>query len=357
MRIKELRVQLQALEATETDVNVKANIGRALAELKVFEAEVERLDREDVTIDVDMKRGILERMASFTRQADLLGKASETAADTTKSLGSRLMDTAVSAGPFTTQLRTAAVAVPVLITAVVSLVAYVAALAASLAQAVAGLGALAVAAGSLLLPAIALGIGAFQRFQAQADKAGTAAHALKGALGEAGQAFQKMIAPGADAVFRGMAAGLRALTPTIKALSPAFTAFGRAVGGAFKTLGREFASPAWQRFFSFLGRAAAQVTPLLTRSFIAFARILRDIATAAMPFLIAGLRALARALEGIADGTKNIDLSGVMSQLSSWLNLAKQVGRVFLGFIEAAAPAGKGLVDTLAEERRPWPIG
>jgi hypothetical protein len=136
----------------------------------------------------------------------------------------------------------------VAVTSLVSLGGAAAALASSFGQAVVGAGALGIALGSTLLPAVALGIGVFRRFKEQADQAGTAAHALKGAFGDFGQVFDRTLAQGSDAVMRGLAGGLRMLQPMVRSLQGEFTNFGRVVGDAFRTLGAEFASPAWQEF-------------------------------------------------------------------------------------------------------------
>ncbi len=42
-------------------------------------------------------------------------------------------------------------------------------------------------------------------------------------------------------------------------------------------------------------------------------------------------------------------IRGLLDHTNSWLNLFKQLSRIVLGFFKAAAPAGKGLVDSLAE--------
>jgi phage-related protein len=347
IKLDRLQEELDRLDAQTTNVEIGADIGGARANIEAFRAELQSLpDRQ--LVDVDVRQGVFERMARLTQQTTLLGRAVDVADQSGKSFLARVSDTAVHFGPFTTQLRTAVPLMAALSSVLVAVVAALGALVASLAAATAGLAALAVAAGSLLAPAIGLAVIAVKRFQAQSDIAGTAAHALQRAFGAIGRAARTLL-PAADPALRGLAAGIRAILPMIRSLLPAFRIFGRAVGDAFRALGREFASPAWRNFFQFLGRAAARVTPLLTRGFIAFFRIMRDIARGAMPFLIRGLRDFVRFLERVARGTGNIDLSGVIGQLGAWLRLTGALGRLFLGFVRAAAPAGQGLVGWLAK--------
>jgi hypothetical protein len=344
-----LRVQLTLLNIQEANPEVDVQIAKAIAQIDLLEAELAVLDARDVEIDVDVRRGVVERIGALVGEVGRLGGGLSDLGGEAEAAGGGMGGLTARLGPLAGSLGEVGIVAAVLIPVVVSLAGAVAALVASFAAAVAGAGALATAAGSLLAPAIVLGIGAVQRFKATVNQAGSAAHDLAGVAHQAGQAFQRMIGPGADAVFRGAAAGLRSLIPLLASLRPAFTTFGRAVGGSLRTLGREFARPAWQAFFRLLARAAAQVTPIVTRVFISFARILRNIATAAMPFLIKGLREFSRWLRHVADDSKGIDLSGPIHALGLWLRLTYQLGRVFLGFIRAASGAGGGLVEWLTK--------
>jgi phage-related protein len=140
----------------------------------------------------------------------------------------------------------------------------------------------------------------------------------------------------------------------LKTLQPAFTTLGKAIGSSFKTIGQELTSPAWASFFKLLAGSASKVVPLLTGSFIQFARILRNIATASMPFLIQGLKALNGWLKGLAGGTSNAKslqkgIGGLVDHLKAWVTLGAQVGKVFFDVLATAAPIGLEIVKWLSQ--------
>lgn len=242
----------------------------------------------------------------------------------------------------------------VLLTAVVALTAAIVAMASSLIIAIAAIGGMATALGALLLPVLGLVIGAIARFKDQADQAGTAANKLKTAAGDFGKVAKQAFGPGLDAALRGAAGGIKALSPLVRSLKAPFTEFGRAVGTALTTIGREFAKPAWSSFFTQLLKAAAAITPVMTRVFLGFAAILRNVASAAMPFLLRGMRALSGALDGLARGPLSKDslrkfFAGAMPALKAWGQLFGGVFRIFGALIGLSAGPGTGLVKMLAD--------
>lgn len=350
-QLDELKARLSAFGSEDVTASANVTIAKALGELAALQLELDRIDGENVSVDVDVSRGVIERMTALggvveKLSADIGGDLTTAAED-----GEREMTSFGSALGGITQLGpevtgalalVAAVAIPALIGALF-------ALAASAAAAVAGLGALAIAAGAALLPAIGLGIEAISRFKAQADTAGTAAHALKDAFSGVGPALSRALGPAADAVFRGLAATIKGIAPLIGQLRPAFTAFGQAVGKAFKAVGDQFKDPIWGLFFLQLLQAATQIAPLMASAFSSVANIFRNIASAALPSLISGLKSVSGALGGLSGSSVGINLGPVVSQLNSWLALIGQVGRAFLGMLKGAAGPGQQLVDWLTK--------
>lgn len=358
---KQALADLSQVEATPEITIAKDKAERQINELQAKLAVAAARDYEiDLEVDTDRGAASMRGFLGFVKQIwDGIGGIFAQGA---QNAGSSMVGMGGSAGTSGVQLgamgkvagSVAAVVGVALVAAIGSAVVALVALTASAVAAAGALGAIGVAFGAVFLPGIALAIGAVQRFKNTADQAGTAANALKTAGQRIGEVFTKTLAPAADAVFRGLARGLNSLVPMIRSLGPEFRQFGQVAGAALQGLLTEFSSPKWQGFFSFLINSAKTVLPIVVSGFISLARILRNIATAAMPFLIAGFKSIAGFLERIAAATADTgqlqrQIGGLVGHLRSWLNLANQLGRVFFGVIKAAAPAGKELVDWLAQ--------
>lgn len=351
-RLRRLRFQLERMEAGETNPRIRLDIAGVLAQLAAVEAELERLDREDVTIDVELRRGIMDRIQGLTRNTNLLTRASRAAGEEQAGLASRIAQSTVNIGPFTTQLR---VLFPLMLGfsgVIVALAGAIGALVASLAMAIAAVGALATAFVGALIPAAGLAFAVIQRFQQQSEKAGTAAHALAQGWKEF-QKILKTLLPAADPVLRALSEILRAAGGMVRVLRPAFIQFGKAIGQAMGIFADALRDPAIRAGIADLIRLSADVFPPLIRAAVALGRIFLNIARAAMPLLVTGLEAMAGALEGIAGGTENISklragIAGLVEHLEAWLDLLWQISRVFVNFFRAAAPAGLSLTKSLA---------
>lgn len=346
--LDDLKLELARFSANDVSTEVNLKIAKAQADLAALKADLEKIDHEDVDVDVDVKRGVVERMGALAKQvADLgdeLNNSSGFASTFAKGLGS-IFASLTTLGP---------VLIAIALMIGTSLVAALAALVASLTQAVGGLGALAIAFTGALVPGVLLAIGAIAQFKEDSETAGTAAHSLREAASGLFDTFKSATADGADALFRGLADAARDLNPLVEALGPAFTRLGQAGGQAFSMLAEHFSSPEWQKFFIGMTDSLAKLTPLFARSFGAWADIMRNIATAAMPFLIAGFRSLAEWLEGIGDSTSNIrdlrgSIGGLVDQLGVWLDLTGSIGGAFLAFVQAAAPAGKAIAEWISD--------
>lgn len=353
VKLERLEKRLEVMDGSTSTPEIKLDIALVTAQVRALRQDLERLDREDVTIDVHLRRGILDRMQGLTRQVTAFGRASRLASPEVRDFGDQILGSTVNMGPFTTQLKVAGPILVVLSSALVALVAALGALIASLSLAVLAIGALTVAFVGALIPAVGLAFTAFKRFQQQSEKAGTAAHALARAW-EGVQKVFKTLLPAADPVIRAFAEILRVAGQLARVIRPAFVEFGKAVGDAFGLIAEALRSPEMRAGIRDLIRLSADVFPPLIRASIALFRIFMNIARAAMPLLVAGLEAMADALEGIAGGTENIsglrrDIAGLVVHLEAWLDLIWQISRVFGNFVRAMAPAGLELVRWLSD--------
>lgn len=354
--LDELKAKLAEFSADDVSADVNVKIAKAEADLAVLQAELDKIDGENVTVDVKTRRDLTGKIASLVGQIDQLGKDTEGVNQGPLSaFASKLKAAFTEADGLGASLSdVVAVIAPVLIAVLVAVIGQLAAVIASAANAATGLGALAVAFGAVLVPGILLAVGAIAQFKAESGKAGTAAYALAGNLKDIWNTFKGATAGGANAVFQGLSDALRELEPMVKALGPAFTRLGQAGGDAFRLLGKEFSSPAWRKFFVFTTDSLAKLTPLFARSFGAFAAILRNIATAAMPFLIQGFRLLAKGLEAIADKTSHIGrlrtvIGGMVDSLGSWGHLLGGIIKLVGAFVAAFAPVGDKIVKSLGD--------
>lgn len=370
-KLAEARADLERLDKVSATADADVNTAEAIAKIRLLEARLAELGARDVDVDVDVNRGAGERAVGFLDKikgaaAGALSGLNSLAEQGFQAVGqnvaSGFLPKVAEAGQgMAGMARVAGIAAAaigvVLVSSIYAAIAALALLVASASFAAGALGALAVAAGALLVPFAALAIGAIARFKDTADQAGSAANRLKTAATGLADNFKKALAPAADAVFKGLARGFEALAPMISKLKPAFTAFGQVAGKALGDLLTQLSSPKWRQFFTTLIGAAAQALPPLVRSFTSLLTILRNIATAAMPFLIAGFRSMAKGLSSIAKGTSDTDKLGsgigrLVEHLKAWLDLAGQLGRIFIGFIKGAEGPALRLVQWLADGAR-----
>lgn len=353
--LDELKARLAEFSADDATAEVNVQIAKALADCAALQAELDRIDGENVTVDVDVRRGVAERVGALSSQVERLGAtANQTAGGGLGRLVSGFFDADIGAGRFSASLGSILEFGPPIVAVIVAIVGQLAAMVASAASAAAGVGALAVAFGAALIPGILLGIGAIARFKAESEEAGTAAFALAGNAEDLANAFTNATAGGSDALFKGISDSIRDIVPLIGKLGPAFTQLGKAGGDALRSLGKEFSSPAWAKFFEFTIDSLGKLTPLFARSFGAMAKVLANIAQAAMPFLIQGFKAVASGIEAIADKTSDIKglrdtIGGMVDSLKAWGKLLGGIGDLTGAFVQALAPIGDGIVASLGE--------
>jgi phage-related protein len=353
--LDELKGRLAEFSAQDYSTEINVQIAKAMADAAVLQAELERIDGENVTVDVDVRRGIVEKLASLTGQVERLGGSLEEASSGgISSFISGIGEAFSGASIFGVSLRAIAIAAPFVIAALVAVAGQLLAVVASAASAAGGVGALGIALGATLLPAFALIGGAIANFKMDSETAGTAAFALKENVAELGKVFTESTSGGSDALFKGLSDAVRNLVPLIDALKPAFTRLGQAGGEALRKLSAEFTSPGWQKFFTFLTDSLAKLTPLFARSFGAIGDILKNIATAAMPFLISGFKSVAGFLEDIGDKTSDIQglrtaIGGMVDSLKAWGQLLGGIGDLTAALVEDFAPFGDSIVESLGE--------
>lgn len=353
--LEELEVRLSEFSADDHSAEVNVLIAKAQADLKVLRAELTAIDKKEVEVDVDVRRGIAEKVGSLVGQIKKLDDVTtEAAKGGIRNFVSGIGEAFSGASIFGVSLKAIAIAAPFVLTALIAIVGQLVAVVASAASAAGGIGALAIAFVSALIPGIALAAGAIANFAQNADIAGTAAHALKGSLGDVATAFKDATAGGSNALFRGLSDGLREVGPLIDHLGPAFTRLGEAGGDAIRALASQFSSPAWEKFFTFTTDSLAKLTPLFAQSFGAFADILKNIATAAMPFLIKAFQGLADGLDAVAEKTSDIGglrevIGGMVASLRVWGELLGGLGDLTAAFVEAFAPFGDSIVESLAD--------
>lgn len=188
----------------------------------------------------------------------------------------------------------------------------------------------------------------------QAALAPAAAEALRRASSLFGDELQSATRGGTDAIFRGLARGLRTLGRGLRPLEDNFTRLGQAIGGSLGDAAEELTSPAWTDFWEMTTDAATRIVPDLLEGLLDLMAVFRDLAEAAQPFLEAGVEAFRDWTADLAAGTEDADglsssIGNLVGQLRSWWELGRQLGRVMLALFGVSADEGQGMVDTLAE--------
>lgn len=353
--VGELQAVLKRVDLTEASPDVIARTGQAQAKLTALKVMIEKLDNDDIDIDVNIKSDLSGMLLAVGSQAGklsgVLGEASEAAAEAGGSIG-KMGITAGTAGislggmggPI---LAIAGLLIGALLIALTAVIAALTAMVASLGAALVALGALGIAFGGVVVAAGVFGLAVAQGLK----QGGPIAQQLKKQVKDLGAAFRETAGDGVKAFLGQVGPAIKTIIPAIRGLKSGFTAFGTAAGQAVTRLAEGFTQLA-PKFNKLLKGSAGALAPL-TRIFVALGHILLNIANAVMPFLISGLRQVASTLEGWSRGTDNASaLNGVietiMGHLKSWLNLLNEIGDIFTELFQATASQGKSLVDQLA---------
>jgi len=163
--------------------------------------------------------------------------------------------------------------------------------------------------------------------------------ALKGLI----DLFKKDFGPALDAMFSGLAAGLKDLGPAADKLKGPMTALGQALGGAIKGFIDLLASPASVKLFDGLIAGAQQLLPYVGKIFGPMFDLLGKIAQAAMPLVVTAFQALAGFLS-------SMDKNTTVKSLGDWLNQAFKSVQAIAGLIVQVVPA---ILD-YAKQGAPW---
>lgn len=360
-QLAQMRAALERLDSETADPDVRVRIAKALADIAIVSAAVEKLDGQDAEIDVKVRRGAVNAVGRLVGAVGRLAPVTEVAEAATGGFAGRLADlgrgldeTRLNLGLLTVPLRLVVPVLGAVIGLAGALGAGAVALGTSLAGAAAGAGALGIGFGSILLPAAGLAAGVIANFKKQSGTAGTAAFKLKAAVSGLSTVFTRTLGPASNAVFEGARKGVHSLIRIVPQLKGEFTAFGRAVGSSATAIGRALESPAWVGFFQEITRFAADVTPTLTSAFLNFAGVLRNIASASLPYVRQALEGIAGTLGRWQEATANVartrDVIGqLVGHLRSWLSLAGAIADAMVAVFEALGPQSKALVDDITK--------
>ena len=185
-------------------------------------------------------------------------------------------------------------------------------------------------------------------------------------------AFGKAFGPGVRAALRGVTTLFDRLGDALSdpKVVAGFTVLGRSFGGIFRTIAREIGRRDFRESFTELTRAAARLIRTLGSSTIRTTlRLFMAIATEALPPLERGLRAVSRWMDRIfrrgaeklpmrdavdslvkTEPTTRLEvwIARVVDQFKTWLDIARELKGIVVGFLRAAGGEGQ----TLAEELR-----
>lgn len=176
---------------------------------------------------------------------------------------------------------------------------------------------------------------------------------LLGSVKRLWAAFQDAFGPSTDALVSGIASGLDALTPVLRNMKGPLTLLGQALGGAITAFATLLATPEMQNLFSQLIAGATALAPLIGTVFGELFKILLNIAVAAMPFLVAAMKAFGDFLKGFED-THGIEFFAFLFDkmeplFSTLLDLALVLGEALLDFLIAVAPYAEDFVKAITD--------
>ena len=342
------KARLDEFSKQEASPSVDVKTAAAAASIDRIQLKIDKLDMQSVNVDVDVQQGAMGRLDAMILAAGELGQSAQGASESTGGLRASFGGLTGAIGPVSGAVAALAVTIGT------SLVVVLGALVASLAAAVAGLVALGVAAAGVGVVLGGFIIGAVQRFKKTVGDVGSAAHTLKKTFIGFRDTFAAVTATGADKVFRGIGQALRALTPMVATLKPFFTELGSKLATALKAVGQELARPEWRAALQGFLAAGVALMPAVTVLLVSLLRFLRDIGTAALPFLIKGTVAASIAFSKFVSslgGVKGVSggIAFLVENFRAWLGLIGAVSTLTLGLFKALAPLGLVIVKVLTD--------
>lgn len=207
-----------------------------------------------------------------------------------------------------------------------------------------GIVAAAFGAGALALGGTLVGMGKAieARYKATVNVVGSAANKLHNIITSLSLGASFATAPGADAALGGIAAGLAPLRGVLKTLTPQITAIGRAMGSAFKGLGKQLASEAPQ-IQQMLKRVPAAVKALGGFAGNVLKLFIR-LGTAGLPLVVKALRFAAKLANSLTRALTDKKINGSVSTL---VNFGKTLGKIFTVVYTGAQKFVKQLLKAL----------
>lgn len=263
------------------------------------------------------------------------------------------------------------------------------ALAGSLGAAALGAGVLAVGLGGLAVPMGALGLVAFQAFQAfskvntafqayqkavasfgaSSKQADTALSRLNGTammfggtgivkVVEAWDRLQKSFAEANRGTLQIIIATLGDLLVVAEELMPVFAFLAETAAGVmregFQQLGAALTSSGMITALHELGGAFQQIGPVLIQSVINLLTGLVTLASRATPIVSWFATQILRASEAFSAWANGGDLSGITSQFQSWWRLLGAIGGLLVTILSGGATEGQNMVDQLTAIVTGW---
>lgn len=178
--------------------------------------------------------------------------------------------------------------------------------------------------------------------------------ALRKAVSDTRVALIKNLGPGVNRIWRGVANGLENdFIPLLRSLRTDFRDLGSTIGKSIQQLFARLNSDDARAFFSSMIQGAAKVVPLLTKGFFRVAHIFANIAEAALPHLINGLKSVNHFLKGLSDASDNpllgLQIGGAVSALGDWLKLIGSIIRALFNLGSVATDDGTTLIQWITK--------
>lgn len=139
---------------------------------------------------------------------------------------------------------------------------------------------------------------------------------------------------------------LRRIPRFLRKIGPAIARLGAALGGALSAIGSALTSPAAAAAISAFANAMATMAGPIARIIIDVMQILTRVALEALPYLVDFVQKAADAFDrwnAWAQKPGNIAgiIDALVENLKIWLDIAKQLGRIFIGFLISANGPGQ----------------
>lgn len=166
--------------------------------------------------------------------------------------------------------------------------------------------------------------------------------------------WQNLFSGATNAVIASIARSLRLVSRAARPLRPLITALGESMGGMIENLATAFTDPGFINQIKGFIQLWIDAAGPLTNIIIQIVRALMAFATAAAPYVVPALQAIAdvfASLTGKAEDATTMDsfMKLVMDNLRDWVYLFTQVGRIIAAVFFDASDTGRSLVRWLGD--------